>query len=60
MKTRICKKCKEPIEGVFIKCCRSEMVTRKMKSQVSDKILEFKNQKLIHLGDLHPECWEAL
>jgi len=46
MKIRLCDKCKQKIEGKYIKCCESKMENKKL--------------ILTHLGDLCLTCWEKL
>ncbi len=60
MKPRMCKKCKKEIEGVFVKCCRSDMISKKSKSIFSGNMVKSRDQKLTKLGDLHLDCWEEI
>ncbi len=56
MKLRYCNKCKKPIEGIFVKCCKSEMIDKKTHN--TQTIISI--QRLTYLGDLHPECWKEV
>ena len=46
MKLRLCDRCNGKIEGKFIKCCESEMISQ--------------TQKLKHIGDLCLNCWNII